>query len=232
MHPTNHPIDLRLVRCVCRWCLSSRSGIFLSFDVRFQWPQLADRKIHFRRGQEVKLLQLSYLVCPLLLFVWMKRVCVKIGLTDLTVANQPSCFCFGSANLRHTSDDQWWPATTQLSPLALSTMRCSVFLSAQLADGPFRRIQMWHAHSVAGDLSTLSRWVMSIAILVIWFCKSVATWQCNLFAENLRAQRRMEVPINGGTRKSSVSIGFSIVNQPFLRFPNDYGNPHMGLKWF
>ena len=108
VHPTNHPIDLRLVRCVCRWCLSSRSGIFLSFDVIFQWPQLADRKIHFRRGQEVKLLQLSYLVCPLLLFVWMKRVCVKIGLTDLTVANQPSCFCFGSANLRH----EWWAVMT------------------------------------------------------------------------------------------------------------------------
>ena len=102
-----------------------------------------------------------YLVRPTVAAAWMKRVCVKIG---LTLAIQPSCFFLDpliwdtpkkDQSLPSwpvmTSDAQWCPVMTsilfkrlnqqpnqqpnQLSPLALSTMRCSVFLSARLADG-------------------------------------------------------------------------------------------------
>ena len=37
----------------------------------------------------------------------------------------------------------------------------------------------------------------------------------------------MEVSWNGGTSKSSILMGFSIINHPFWDTPSIYGNPHI-----
>ena len=36
----------------------------------------------------------------------------------------------------------------------------------------------------------------------------------------------MEVFINGGTPKSSIFMGVSLINHPAMGYPHDYGNPH------
>jgi len=37
----------------------------------------------------------------------------------------------------------------------------------------------------------------------------------------------MGVSLNGGTPKSSILIGFSIINHPFWGYPTILGNPHI-----
>ena len=37
----------------------------------------------------------------------------------------------------------------------------------------------------------------------------------------------MGVSTNGGTPKSSILMGYSLINHPFWGNPHDYGNPHM-----
>ena len=39
--------------------------------------------------------------------------------------------------------------------------------------------------------------------------------------------RHMEVSINGGTPKSSILVGFSIIKPSILGYPHDYGKPHI-----
>ena len=41
----------------------------------------------------------------------------------------------------------------------------------------------------------------------------------------------MGVSINGGTPKSSILVGFSLINQPFSGTPI-YGNPHIAFRVF